>query len=201
MRQIKSESLLFPQHAAPEIVIELRGNEQGRFAALHADLSCGDGIALEFEPITSPNVDLRNDDNAASFWLNGKQDVVDPAFASMTGSKCDQFEGRRGTLNQRVHDGSIGRFDPLPKNFIVLKTREREFDDRAKVLHAGGERFCVSISQVTRLANDGLFGIVWKTDRRLLVAWGVAKIYFRVGRIRGGCWCGEVRESPVDARC
>jgi hypothetical protein len=50
------------------------------------------------------------------------------------------------------------------------------------------------------LANDGLFGIVWKTDRRLLVARGVAEIYSRVGRIREGRWLREEREIPVDAR-
>src|SRR5271166_1131679 len=69
MGQIKSESLLFPQHAAPEIVIELSGNQQGRFAALGADRSCGDGIALKFEPVTGPNVDLWNHGDAASLRL------------------------------------------------------------------------------------------------------------------------------------
>jgi hypothetical protein len=69
MRQIKSESLLFPQHAAPEIVVEWRGDKQGRFAPLRADRSCGDGIALQFEPFTGPNVDLRNHGDAASLRL------------------------------------------------------------------------------------------------------------------------------------
>src|ERR1700690_1390623 len=104
----------------------------------------------------------------------------------MTGCECDQFERRCGTVHQRVNDGNSGRFDPLPKNLVVLKTREREFNDCAEVFHASGERLCESVSQVTSLANDGLFGIVWKTDRRLLVAWGVAKIHLRVGGIGGG---------------
>jgi len=48
-------------------------------------------------------------------------------------------ERRSGTVDQRVHDW-IGRgFDPLPKNLVVLKTREREFDDCAEVFHASGE--------------------------------------------------------------
>jgi hypothetical protein len=73
-------SLLF-QHAAPEIVVELRGDEQGRFAALGADRSCGDGIGLKSEPFTGPNVDLRNHLGL----IKGEQEVVDPAFADKTG--------------------------------------------------------------------------------------------------------------------
>jgi hypothetical protein len=57
----------------------------------------------------------------------------------MTGCERDQFEPRSGTVDQRVHDGNGRGFDPLPKNLVVLKTREREFDDRAEVFHASGE--------------------------------------------------------------
>jgi hypothetical protein len=65
MGQIKSESLLLPQHAAPEIVVELRSDEQGRLAAVRTHRGRGDGIALKFEPFTGPDVDLRNDGDAA----------------------------------------------------------------------------------------------------------------------------------------
>src|SRR5579862_727055 len=203
MWQIKGETLLFPQHPAPEIVVELRGDKQGGFAAMGADRSRGDGIVLQFEPFTGPNVDLRNHGDAASlrFRLNGEQDVVDPAFTAMAGCECDQFERRRGTVDQCVHDGNGRGFDPLSKNLVVLKTRQRKLDDRAEVFHTGGERLDVSISQVTSLANDGLLGVVWKTDGGLLVAWGVAKIYFRVARICESGWHRRGMGILVDARC
>src|ERR1039458_8359173 len=119
----------------------------------------------------------------------------------MTGCECDQFERRCGPLDQRVHDGNLRRINPLPKNLVVLKTREGEFDHHAEVFHPRGAQFREWVSQFTTLANDGLPGIVWKTDRRLLVAWGVAKIYFRVRRIRERCWRRDVKELRVDAWC
>src|ERR1700676_2025282 len=119
----------------------------------------------------------------------------------MTGCESDQFERRSGTVDQRVHDGNGRGFDPLPKNLVVLKTREREFDHRGEVFHAGRERLGESVSQVASLANDGLSGIIWKTDGGLPMVRGVAKIYFRVGRIREGRCSREEREIPFDARC
>jgi len=50
------------------------------------------------------------------------------------------------------------------------------------------------------LVNDGLLGIVWKTDGGLLVVRGVAEINVRVGRIRKGCWQRQGNGIPVDAR-
>ena len=90
MREIKSESFFFPQHAGAEIAIELRGDklggdEQGRLISGHADGSRGGGGALQFKLFTSADVELRDQSDAARFRSDREEYVIDAAFANVMG--------------------------------------------------------------------------------------------------------------------
>jgi len=164
MGEIKSESFFLPQHAGAEIAIELRGDEQGRLTPRRADRSSGGGLALQCKLFAGADVELWNYSDAALFRSDQEEHVIDAAFAGVMGCESDQFQSRRRPVDQRVNDGNAGRFGPLTKNSVVLKTSEREFDDGAEVFHASGERLAESVSQVAGLANDGFPGIVGETD-------------------------------------
>src|SRR5580698_1777889 len=154
MRKIESKSTFFPPNAPAQRFAKFRADQKRGFA-LVKDRSCGRRvIVFELELLASTYVEFGSNGNQPIFGFNRHQHVIYSPFLTMPGRKCNEFERSGRAFDQGVDDRNTRILDPLPGDFVILKTSERELNHSCEVFHSNQQRFGKTIAQIAGLADD-----------------------------------------------